>query len=328
MDTGTHVVMGVALGGLATIDPVVSSDPTLLNAVLIGTVVGSQAPDFDTILKLKNNAIYIRHHRGLTHSVPAVIFWGILIASMIYYFVPTVNFLHLWMWTFLAVIIHVLVDIFNAYGTQALRPFSNRWIALGFINTFDPYIFFLHIGGIIAWLLGANPGHTFLIIYIVIFMYYVKRYFDKKEIVNTVYEYFPTTEKVATSPTMKQNYWRIAVTTKDRFYVGTVENGHIQLMDEFERVSLPDTEIINIAKKDKNISAFLSFSPVYRWQVVENERYTEVRFVDLRYRSKGYYPFVAVAQLNINKKVMNSYTGWIYSERKLQKKLFFGDSMT
>src|SRR5699024_8667768 len=125
----------------------------------------------------------------------------------------------------------------------------NRWIALGFINTFDPYIFFLHIGGIIAWLLGANPGHTFLIIYIVIFMYYVKRYFDKKEIVNTVYEYFHATEKVATSPTMKQNYWRIAVTTKDRFYVGTVENGHIQLMDEFERVSLPDTEIINIAKK-------------------------------------------------------------------------------
>jgi len=328
MDTGTHVVMGVALGGLATIDPVVSNDPTLLNAVLVGTIVGSQAPDFDTILKLRNNAVYIRHHRGLTHSVPALIFWGILIASLIYFFVPNVNFLHLWMWTFLAVIIHVLVDIFNAYGTQAFRPFSNRWIALGFINTFDPYIFFLHIGGIIAWMLGANPGHTFLIIYAVIILYYVKRYFDKREIVQTVYDYFPTTEKVATSPTMKQNYWRITVTTKDRFYVGTVENGHIQLMDEFERVSLPDTEVINIAKTDKNIAAFLSFSPVYRWQVIENERFTEVRFIDLRYRSKGYYPFVAVAQLNSSNEITNSYTGWIYSERKLQKKLYFGDSTT
>src|SRR5690625_4115450 len=328
MDTGTHVVMGVALGGLATIDPVVSNDPTLLNAVLVGTIVGSQAPDFDTILKLRNNAVYIRHHRGLTHSVPALIFWGILIASLIYFFVPNVNFLHLWMWTFFAVIIHLLVDIFNAYGTQAFRPFSNRWIALGFINTFDPYIFFLHIGGIIAWMLGANPGHTFLIIYAVIILYYVKRYFDKREIVQTVYDYFPTTEKVATSPTMKQNYWRITVTTKDRFYVGTVENGHIQLMDEFERVSLPDTEVINIAKTDKNIAAFLSFSPVYRWQVIENERFTEVRFVDLRYRSKGHYPFVAVAQLNSDNEVTNSYTGWIYSERKLQKKLYFGDSTT
>src|SRR5690625_247512 len=158
MDTGTHVVMGVALGGLATIDPVVANDPTLMNAVLVGTIVGSQAPDFDTILKLRNNATYIRNHRGLTHSIPAVIFWGILIASIIYLFVPTVPFSHLWLWSFIALIIHVLVDVFKAYGTQALRPFSRKWIAFGFISTFDPYIFFLHIGGITAWLLGANPG--------------------------------------------------------------------------------------------------------------------------------------------------------------------------
>lgn len=326
MDTGTHVVMGVALGGLATIDPVVANDPTLFNAVLIGTIVGSQAPDFDTILKFKNNATYIRNHRGLTHSIPAVIFWGILIASLIYIVLPNVNFLHLWLWTFLAVIVHVFVDIFNAYGTQSLRPFSDNWVALGFINTFDPYIFFLHIGGIIAWILGANPGYTFLMIYTVIALYYVKRYFDKREIVKKVYEYFPDTEQVVTSPTMKQNYWRIAVTTKNRFYVGTVENGHIQLMDEFERVPLPDTELIHIAKTDKNIAAFLSFSPVYRWEIVENDQYAEVRFIDLRYRSKGYYPFVAVVQINKENEIKNSYTGWIFSEGKLQKKLLFGDT--
>lgn len=328
MDTGTHVVMGIALGGLATIDPVVANDPALFNAVLIGTVVGSQAPDFDTVLKLRNNAVYIRNHRGLTHSIPAVIFWGILISSIIYILAPEINFLHLWLWTFLAVIIHVFVDIFNAYGTQALRPFSHKWIALGFINTFDSYIFCLHVAGIIAWILGANPGTTFLIIYSVIALYYVKRYFDRREIVKKIHEYFPDTEEVVTSPTMKQNYWRVAITTKDRFYVGTVENGHIQLMDEFERVPLPESEIIDIAKTDKNIEAFLSFSPVYRWEIVENERFTEVRFVDLRYRSKGYYPFVAVVQIDDQNNITNSYTGWIFSEQKLQRKLLFGDSTT
>lgn len=328
MDTGTHVVMGIALGGLATIDPVVANDPTLFNAVLIGTVVGSQAPDFDTILKLKNNAVYIRNHRGLTHSIPAVIFWGILIPTLIYLLMPEVNFLHLWLWTFLAVILHVVVDIFNAYGTQALRPFTHKWVALGFINTFDSYIFFLHIIGIIAWILGADPASTFIIIYGIIMLYYIKRYLDKRDIVQKIHDYFPDTEKVITSPTMKQNDWRVAITTKHRFYVGTVENGHIQLIDEFERVPLPNTKIINIAKEDKNISAFLSFSPVYRWEIVENDRFTEVRFVDLRYRSKGYYPFVAVAQIDANDQITNSYTGWIFSEQKLQKKLLFGDSAT
>lgn len=328
MDTGTHLVMGVAIGGLATLDPVVANDPTLFNAVLVGTVLGSQAPDFDTILKFKNNATYIRNHRGLTHSIPAVIFWGILVTAIVYAFVPYVNLIHLWLWTFLAVILHVVVDVFNAYGTQAYRPFTKKWIAYGFINTFDPYIFFLHVAGIVAWILGAHPGHTFLVVYAVIILYYVKRFSDKKDIVKTIQEHFPTTEHVATSPTIKQNDWRVAITTKDHFYVGTVRDGHIQLIDTFERIPLPKSKIIDIAKTDKNMSAFLSFSPVYRWEITEHDGFTEVRLFDLRYRSKGHYPFVAVVQINDDMEIINSYTGWIFSEQKLQKKLFFGDSPT
>jgi len=326
MDTGTHIVMGVAIGGLATLDPVVHQDPTLFHAVLVGTIVGSHAPDFDTVMKLKNNATYIRHHRGISHSVPAVVFWGLFIASIIYMFVPQVNFLHLWLWTFLAVIIHVLVDIFNAYGTQALRPFSNKWIAHGFINTFDPYIFTLHIAGIGAWVLGAQPGYTWLIIYTVIALYYIKRYMDKREITKKIKDYFPDTVDIATSPTIKQNYWRVAITTRDKFYVGIVGNGHIDIIDEFDRVPLPDTELMNVAKKDKNIAAFLSFSPVYRWETKDFDDFTEVRFIDLRYRSKGHYPFVAVVQIDDNMNIITSYTGWIFSEQKLQNKLYVEES--
>lgn len=324
MDTGTHVVMGIALGGLATLDPLVASDPALFQAAFIGAIAGSQAPDFDTILKLKNNAVYIRHHRGITHSIPAVIMWGILISGIIYAFIPQANFLHLWAWTFLAVIVHVLVDIFNAYGTQAYRPFTNKWVAHGFINTFDPYIFLLHVAGIGAWALGANPGYTWLIIYAIILLYYIKRYLDKKEIVKKVYDHFPNTNKVVTSPTIKQNIWRIAITTTDKFYVGAVENGHIQIVDEFEKVPLPDVPFMDIAKQDKNISAFLSFSPVYRWEINEFDNITEVRFIDLRYRSRGRYPFVAVVKIDQNHEIISSYTGWIFSEHKLQSKLALG----
>ncbi|MEH7748600.1 metal-dependent hydrolase, partial [Neobacillus drentensis] len=55
MDTGTHVVMGIALGGLATLDPVVASSHATTTSVLIATIAGSQIPDIDTVLKLKNN---------------------------------------------------------------------------------------------------------------------------------------------------------------------------------------------------------------------------------------------------------------------------------
>ncbi|MFC4556829.1 metal-dependent hydrolase [Virgibacillus kekensis] len=321
MDTGTHITMGVALGGLATLDPAVQSDPLLFNAVMVGTIAGSHAPDFDTILKLKNNAVYIRHHRGATHSIPAVIAWGILLAGIIHAVVPSVSFLHLWAWTALAVIIHVLVDIPNAYGTQAFRPFSNRWVAYGFINTFDPYIFGLHVAGIFAWLLGANPAYTWIIVYVVVFMYYIKRYIEKREIAKKIHEYYPDTVEIATSPTIKQNYWRVAITTPDKFYVGAVEHGHIEIIDEFNKVPLPDDELMHKAKEDKNIAAFLSFSPVYRWELSYYDDFTEVRFIDLRYRSDEYYPFVAVVQIDDNMRIMTSYTGWIFSEQKLQNKL-------
>lgn len=321
MDTGTHIVMGVALGGIATLDPAVQNDPALFNAVMLGTIVGSQAPDFDTVLKLKNNAAYLRHHRGITHSMPAVVFWGISLPAVIYAFNPGLDFLHLWLWTFLAVIIHVFVDVFNAYGTQAYRPFTRRWVAYGFINTFDPYIFGLHIVGIMAWMLGAPPAPTWLTIYLIIALYYIKRYMDKRELVKEIHTQIPDVEEIATSPTIKHNSWRLAITTKDAFFVAAVEDGHIEVVDKFDKVPLPDDPIIDKAKEDKNAAAFLSFSPVYRWELSYYDDFTEVRFVDLRYRSEEHYPFVAVVQIDDNMRIMSSYTGWVFSEQKLQRKL-------
>ena len=44
----------------------------------------------------------------------------------------------------------------------------------------------------------------------------------------------------------------------------------------------------------------------------------------LRYRSNDRYPFVAIAHLDENLQIVNSYTGWIFTEEKLQRKLQVG----
>lgn len=321
MDTGTHFVMGLALAGLATLDPVTANSAATTSAVILGTVIGSQAPDIDTVLKLKDNAVYIRNHRGITHSVPAVLLWPLAIIAVIYPFFPEANLLHLWLWTFLAVFLHVFVDIFNAYGTQALRPFSSRWIALGMINTFDPYIFGLHVAGLIFWGLGFDPGYTFLVIYIILIFYYVYRFVSRRKVLQEVRRLIPDADRIIISPTIKFHHWRIAAVNKQHFFVVTAVNDKVAVVDQFKRVKLPSSPIIEAAKKDKNVSAFLSFSPVYRWEVEHYRNYHEVRFIDLRYRSKDYYPFVAVVQLDADLNIITSYTGWIFSEEKLRKKL-------
>lgn len=321
LDTATHIAMGIAIGGIATLDPVVSADHATTQAVMLGTIIGSQAPDLDTILKLRNNAQYIRNHRGITHSIPAVLLWPIIVSGAIHFFLPTANFPHLWSWTFLAVILHVFVDIFNAYGTQALRPFTKKWIALGVINTFDPFIFALHILGIIIWLMGANPAYTFISIYFIIALYYLSRFRQKRRITNIVRETIEDVESIIISPTIRYNQWHLAITTVDHFYVARAIKNELIIQDKFNKCPVPNTPVIEAAKKDKNLSAFLSFSPVYRWEVDEYNHYYEVKFIDLRYRSKGYYPFVAVVQLDLDLNIISSYTGWIFSEKKLRRKL-------
>jgi inner membrane protein len=321
LDTGTHVVMGIALGGLATLDPVVASNSATATSVLIATIAGSQIPDIDTVLKLRNNAIYIRNHRGVTHSIPAVLLWPLILIAVIYPFFPGANLLHLWGWTFAAVFFHVFVDIFNAYGTQALRPFTSKWVALGVINTFDPIIFGIHVAAIVIWVIGADPGYTFLGMFIVLFGYYLLRFYAQAKVREAVRKIIPDATDIITSPTMKFNFWRIAAMNEEEFFVGRAMGTNIVIYDRFKRVPVPKTPVLEAAKKDSNLAAFLSFSPVYRWELDEYDDHYEVRFIDLRYRSNGHYPFVAVVQLDLELNPISSYTGWVFSEKKLRKKL-------
>ncbi|WP_028390297.1 metal-dependent hydrolase [Bacillus cihuensis] len=321
MDTGTHFVMGIALGGLATLDPIVADNALTAQAVMFGTIIGSQAPDIDTILKLRNNAVYIRNHRGITHSIPAVLLWPILITGFLYSIFSSSNLLHLWLWTFFAVFLHVFVDIFNAYGTQAIRPISSKWVAFGIINTFDPFIFGIHVAGLILWGFGFPPGYTFLTIYFILLIYYIARFREQRFIKAAVKKEIPTATKIILSPTMRYHRWKVAVISEKHYYVARAENGIVTILDTFDRIPLPDSDILHAAKHDKNLAAFLSFSPVYRFEIAEIDEFFEVRFIDLRYRSNGFYPFVAVVHLDHDLQIKNSYTGWIFSEDKLRKKL-------
>lgn len=323
MDTGTHLVMGIALGGLAMADPAVTNDTVTMTAVIAGTIIGSQIPDIDTVLKLRDNAVYIRHHRGATHSIPAVLSWPILLTGALWLIFPEVNLLHLWLWTFLAVFLHVFVDIFNSYGTQALRPFSIRWVALGVINTFDPIIFGAHVIALMIWAFGADPVWTISILYAVLVLYYISRFALQSAIKHAIRNTLPGATEIFVAPTMRYFHWRIAANTERHHYVGRAYGRTINFYDKFMKNPMPDNELIQTALKDKNLAAFVSFSPLYRWEINQYGEVLEVRLIDLRYRSNDYYPFVAVAHLDADYNILNSYTGWIFSEDKLRKKLDF-----
>lgn len=323
MDSGTHVVMGFGLAGVSMIDPVVAQSPSFTEAVMFGTIIGSLAPDFDTLYKLKDNAAYIRQHRGLSHSIPALLLWPVLISGAISLFYPHIAGLHLLLWTFVAVVVHVLVDLFNSYGTQALRPFNNRWVAFGVINIFDPVIFFSHAAAIILWIINlASPVLLFFSVYLMLFFYYVWRFSAYRKVKVRVQRKFPEAEYINLSPTLLWTKWHLSFRTPEQYFVGQVQRDEIVIYERYDRKQLPDTPMMRKVKADINVKAFLNFSPLYRWEITEFPDFEEFRFIDLRYRNKdGHYPFVAIALIDEQGEIANSFTGWVHSEEKLQKKL-------
>src|SRR5690625_6327716 len=115
MDTLTHTLMGGTLVGLATIDPNIDA----ISAGFIATAVGaSLVPDIDTVMKMKNNAVYITHHRGVTHSLPfTFLIWPVLL-TMIAHFSFCLPFLNKFLLVQLYVFMLVYFFNFNSYCIQ------------------------------------------------------------------------------------------------------------------------------------------------------------------------------------------------------------------
>lgn len=323
MDTGTHLVMGFTLAGLAYVDPVVASSPSLAIAVTIGTVLASQAPDIDGILRFKNNAVYIRNHRGLTHSLPFLLIWTILITAAITLVFRDVSVLHLALWTGIAVCVHVFSDMFNTYGTQALRPFTERWVSWNIIHIFDPFIFGTHLTAILLWVLGlVPPAPLFTILYSSTICYYIWR---------TIVHYLRVKEAARLDsnhqegdtyyvlPTVSLHQWHVVKLQPNGSYdIGTLN--HRILTWKQQSVTSAHHEAIEHSKNHTNVKAFLYFTS---FAVADVEMIVNgyiVRWVDVRYLHRTQFPFVAVVVMDNHFTPISSYIGWL-SDEKMNERL-------
>ncbi|MFC4103057.1 metal-dependent hydrolase [Paenibacillus xanthanilyticus] len=323
MDSGTHLVMGLGLAGLASVDPVVASDQTVYAAVLIGTVVGSQAPDLDTLLRFKGNAIYIRNHRGMSHSLPAIAIWTLLITLLLQIgFNFGLPWAHIVGWVLLAVVIHVFTDLFNTYGTQAMRPFTKKWISWNIIHIFDPVIFTAHVIAIVLWALRAfDPATLFPALYALLIVYYIWRTLSHRMILRRLPklddQHEPEDEYMII-PTISLYDWNVVKQRGDGSYViGDLKQGRLRWVDSARCSSHPAVER---SKQDISIRSFLSFTSFACAEVREHSWGYEVRWCDVRYRHRKQYPFVGVLLMDSDYKTLGSYVGWLSDER-LQKRL-------
>lgn len=322
MDSGTHLVVGLGLAGLAHVDPVVASDSTVALAVLIGTVLGQQAPDADGILRLKGNAVYIKNHRGLSHSLPAQFMWAVMITLALSLVFADIPILHVGGWVLLAVVLHVCSDLFNTYGTQAFRPFTQKWISWNIIHIFDPVIFFSHLFAIGCWALKlADPAILFPVLYGLLVVYYGWRtvvHFLLENKMRFKDPFYTQGDAYMLIPTVHLYAWNVVKSKADGGYLlGELRNRELKWVDQEKCAVHPAVEA---SKSHPDVAAFLYFSSYACAELRNHSWGYEIRWLDVRYRHRKQYPFVAVLLMDHQFKPLDSYIGWL-SDTRLKKRL-------
>ncbi|WP_419954504.1 metal-dependent hydrolase [Neobacillus niacini] len=317
MDTFSHIIFGFGLGALAQMDPVVSNDSVLSTAVLIGTVAGSNAPDFDFIYRLKGKSSYYRYHRGLSHSLPAIPLWSILTTVAIIPFFEVGSISHLFLWILSAVTLHVVFDLFNVNGTQVLRPFSTKWLSLDFLPLIDPYFIMLHVLGF-SLLPFFDAGRIFTYIYLSMFFYLAIRliltHFTKWKLT----QHFQNALRVKVIPKTSLFHWNIIIETDQDFLFGSYTKGELWIEHTFsKKVDYPG--LVIDSSMNPQVDSFLRSTHFAYPFVKKRKSGYFIYWKDLRFRSKKFFPKLAIMFISLDHQNQVSYTGKFTSIKQYRK---------
>jgi inner membrane protein len=163
-----HLLLGVAIS-LPTNDP-----------VIIGvTVFGSIFPDLDTINARPGTIKYLQKHRTVTHSTFLSPLYALLIALFASLIFSGYSIFKLGLWSLLGIASHLLVDIFNSFGTMIFYPVKRK-IHIDLIYEFDPVISLIFLSICIQFYFISSQATLLLVVNaILVILYYLFRFYSR-----------------------------------------------------------------------------------------------------------------------------------------------------
>ncbi len=225
MDSLTHIALG-GLIGEALLGKVIGK-----RAILLGAVAQS-IPDVDFMASFwLNTPEDLLAHRGFTHSF----LFAILLAPLLAWWstkcsvLQPVSFKKWTLFFSLQIIIHILLDSLNAYGTGWFEPFSHARISFNVLFVADPfYSLWLAISFfVLIWLGRSNSyrnawafaGLSISSIYLVYAM--SNKYMIDRNVRKTFRKQMIAPTRYFTTPTPLNNWlWYIVAEDKYGYWIG------------------------------------------------------------------------------------------------------------
>ena len=148
MDNLTHSLVGLAAAkaGLERVSPY---------ATLV-CVLAANVPDADVVTLAGGSLTYLKHHRGITHSIVGTLVLGLALpllfvaaerlVTRVRGVAPGARLRGLMLASLLVTASHPLLDWTNSYGLRPFLPWSGRWYYGDLVFVIDPWIW-LALGG-------------------------------------------------------------------------------------------------------------------------------------------------------------------------------------
>jgi inner membrane protein len=130
----------------------------------LAMTLAAEAPDLDVLWSFKGPIAGFEHHRGWTHTLIGIPLEAAIVTGFIW-------LIHRWrtkrnqphkphgapvrwplvyLFSVIALLSHILLDWTNNYGVRPFFPFDAHWYAGSFVFIFEPVIFGLLLGALIA----------------------------------------------------------------------------------------------------------------------------------------------------------------------------------
>lgn len=226
MDSLTHIALGAVIGDA------VAGKSLGKKAMLIGAAAQS-LPDIDFVLGFFNSPVDdLLAHRGFTHSFLFGILATIGLAYLMKRFIggdETFTLKHWMLFLGTEVLMHLMLDSLNSYGTGLFEPFTNQRISFNVIFVADPIFTIWVLTGVILLLCmkRTNPNRLRVAaLTVMLSACYIGICLFNKTLINSraekafVQAGF-TPKKYFTSPTPLNNLlWYVVAEADSGFFVG------------------------------------------------------------------------------------------------------------
>ncbi len=301
MNPVTHGVIGLALSSFS------SEAVALNNPLSLGCAIGAMIPDIDVIARIKGDYVYLKHHRGISHSIPSLIILAVIITKSMSYFFADFNFFQVFLWTFIGCLSHTLFDILNSYGAKLLMPFSRKKAMVGILMLYDPVITVLCL----LLILENQKSIFFYGVIVLIFALYLEtRRFMKKKARKTIEEYYRHGYKIidiSVLPALMAFYkWDFVVSTNSYNIVGQI-NSFNKKITERKKFKRSDQEALQLFQNTKIGRYFEEFTPIYHVARFEQMGKTILKCTDLRYYLRNNFMHHATVIYDRDQNIVKSF---------------------